>query len=78
MAEGLAPADLGLGPGDGRQLGPALLTLELGELGAEDLQRLGLVLVLAALVLHGDDDPRGQVREPYRRVGDVHVLAAGA
>src|SRR5690606_6054858 len=45
--------------------------------GAEHRHRLGAVAVLAALVLHGDDDAGGQVRQPHGRIGLVDVLAAG-
>src|SRR5205823_7894991 len=61
-----------------RELGLALLLGLLREPRAEDLERRLLVRGLAALVLDGDDDARRQVRDPYRRIGLVHVLAARA
>src|SRR5690606_28551662 len=62
-----------------RGLGPVgLLALLLVDPGAQDLHRLVAVAVLAALVLHGDDDTGGDVGHPNRAVGLVDVLAAGA
>ena len=55
-----------------------LLHLELVETRAQDLHRHRPVLVLRALVLAGDDDAGGQVRDAHRRIGLVDVLAAGA
>jgi hypothetical protein len=46
--------------------------------GAQDAQRLLLVLQLALLVLAGDHDAGGQVGDPHRGVGGVDALAAGA
>ena len=40
--------------------------------------RAGAVLVLGTLVLALDHDPRRQVCEADRRIGFVHVLAAGS
>ena len=56
----------------------ALLALQLGQLGLEDLHGPVLVLVLAALVLARHHHPGGQVGEAHGRVGHVDVLAAGA
>src|SRR5690606_30338948 len=42
------------------------------------VHRRGTVLVLAAVVLAGDDDPGRQVGDADRGVGSVDVLAAGA
>ena len=55
-------------------LGP----LPLCELGPEHLHRLGLVLVLTALVLAGHHDAGGEVGEADRRVRLVDVLTTGA
>src|SRR4051794_19730187 len=60
-----------------RELLLPLLLLELCEPAAEDLHGRVLVRKLGTLVLHADDDPRWQVRNPYGRVGLVDVLAAG-
>ena len=54
----------------------SLLLLE--QAGAQDGERLGAVLVLALLVLDGDDQAGRQVGDPHRRVGGVDALAAGA
>src|SRR5581483_1746650 len=54
-----------------------LLLLELVEAGLQDLHRHRLVLVLRALVLAGDDDPGGEMREAHGGVGLVDVLSAG-
>src|SRR3954467_10704230 len=75
-----------LAPEAGRDDGSALfrhlllpLLLEpLGEARTKDLHRRVLVRRLGALVLALDDDSRREVRDPHRRVGLVHVLAAGA
>src|SRR5690606_8228629 len=45
---------------------------------AQHLHRLGAVLVLAALVLHRDDDPRRDVSDANSGVGRVDVLTARA
>src|SRR5205085_7088444 len=52
--------------------------VELVEAGAQDLQRLGLVLVLRLLVLLDDDEAGGKVGDADRAVGGVDRLAAGA
>ena len=72
----LAAADLRLARR--RLLGLLALALRLVQAGAEDAHRLRLVLELRALVLHRDHDPGRQVRDPDRRVGRVHRLAARA
>ena len=77
-ADLVAPAHVGLGILEHLRRRIALVHLELVELGLEHLHRGGAVLVLAALVLAGHDDARGQVAEAHRRLGLVHVLAAGA
>src|SRR5215204_573836 len=57
-------------------LGPfAHLTFQ--EPGLEDPRGLLLILELALLVLAGHDQARRLVRDPDRRVGGVHALAAG-
>ena len=43
---------------------------------AQNLHRLCTVLVLRFLVLAGHDDARGQVADPHRAIGGIHVLAA--
>ena len=43
----------------------------------QDAHGLLLVLKLRLLVLHGDDDPGREVRDPNGRVGRVHALATG-
>ena len=48
------------------------------EPGAEHHHRARPVLELAALVLHRDDQPAGQVGDAHRRVGRVDVLPARA
>ena len=55
-----------------------LLALLLGaqQAGPQHLQRLLLVLSLALLVLHSDDDAGREVGDPDRRVGGVDRLAA--
>src|SRR5690242_8674595 len=57
---------------------PLLRQLQVVEPRPQHAQRLGLVLVLALLVLDLDDEARGDVGDPYRRVGRVHGLAARA
>ena len=52
------------------------LTLEKSR--AQDLERRLLVLQLRALVLAGDDDSRGQMRDADRGLGLVHVLSTRA
>ena len=61
--------------GDGVLL---LLHLHLVETRAQHLHRLRAVLDLRLLVLLRHDDAGRNVREPHRRVGGVHALAAGA
>ena len=61
-----------------RLLGLLALALGLVEACAQDAHRLVAVLELRALVLHRDDDPRRQMRDPDRGVGRVDRLAAGA
>ena len=46
--------------------------------GAQDLHRLGAVLVLALLLLHRNDDAGRHMRDPHGAFGLVDVLAAGA
>src|SRR5690606_19572026 len=53
------------------------LLLELVQAGAQDGQRARAVLELRPLVLAGDDDAGGEVRDAHRRVGRVDALAAG-
>ena len=59
-------------------LGLLPLALGLEQPGAQHAHRLRLVLELRFLVLHRDDDPCRHVRDPHRRVGRVHALAARA
>ena len=59
-----------------RELGLALLLLELREPRAEEPHRRPLVRELRALVLALDDDPGREVRYTDGRVGLVHVLAS--
>ena len=47
-------------------------------MGLGHLERLRAVLDLAALVLHGHDDARGQVRESHGALRLVHALPARA
>ena len=61
----------------GQLFGPFAL-LQLDQLRAQQLHRHRLVLGLRALVLALHDDPGRDVGDPYRRVGLVDVLAAGA
>jgi hypothetical protein len=49
----------------------------LEQTGAQHDQRLGAVLDLALLVLHGHDDAGRQVGDAHGRVGRVHALPAG-
>lgn len=72
---GHAPHDA---PAQVDDLGLALLAADLGQLAPQQLPRLFAVLVLAAAVLHGDDDAAGHVRQAHGAVGLVDVLAAGA
>ena len=53
-------------------------TLLLIEPRAQDLHRLGAVLVLALLLLHRNHDAGRQMRDAHRAFGLVDVLAAGA
>ena len=48
------------------------------EAGLQDSQGGRTVLDLGLLILHGHDDPRGDVGHAHGRVGRVHGLAAGA
>ena len=72
----VAAADLALALGSARAV--ARLPLHLVEAGAQDLQRLGLVLVLRFFVLLDDDEPGRQMGDAHRAVGRVDRLAAGA
>ena len=54
-----------------------LALLVVVEAGAQDLPGHAAVLLLAALVLHRHHDAGGEVGEAHRRVGLVHLLAAG-
>src|SRR5690606_35440087 len=58
--------------------GLLLLTAPLQQLGLEDVHGGGPVLDLGPLVLAGDDDAGGDVRDAHRGVGGVHALPAGA
>src|SRR6266850_446966 len=60
------------------ELRRALLLLALEKARLEDLHSHLAVLHLRTLVLARDDDARGQMRDPYGRVGLVDVLAARA
>jgi hypothetical protein len=62
----------------GRLLARLLLLGAAVELGLQQGQGAGAVLVLRALVLALDDDTRGQVRDAHGGVGLVDVLATGA
>ena len=77
-ADLVSEADVGLPLRDGGHLLLLLALLQLVEPRLQDLHRHRLVLVLRALVLAGDHDAGGKMRETDRRVGLVHVLAAGA
>src|SRR5207253_1585826 len=57
-------------------LGRLPLALGLVEARAQDSHRLVAVLQLRALVLHRDDDPGREVRDPHGRVRRVHRLTA--
>ena len=71
----LAGADLAPAVGgDGRRL---LLLRPLEQARAQHPERLRPVLQLRPLVLAGDDEARGQVRDPDRRVGGVDPLPPG-
>jgi hypothetical protein len=74
----VAEADLGLALRE--RVHPLFLfaDFELVQARLEELHRRGLVLVLRALVLTRDHDPRGQVGQAHGGVGLVDVLAAGA
>ena len=74
----MAPADVGLGGVGGIGLGFALLQLGFVQPRFQLLHRRGAVLVLRALVLAGDDDPRRDVGDADRAVGRVDVLPARA
>ena len=74
----MAPADVGLVGLDRQPLGLALLQLDLVEAGLQHLQRLGAVLMLAALLLDGNGDAGGNVGDAHGRIGLVDVLAARA
>src|SRR3546814_18613252 len=54
------------------------LALLLVEARAQHLPRLGAVLLLRLLLLALHHDPRRQVGDPPRRVGEVDTLATGA
>ena len=71
-----APAALHLAAPGRRQLRLLALALGLEEPAAQDAHRLVLVLQLALLVLAGDDEARGLVRDAHRGVGGVHRLPA--
>src|SRR5215211_8705388 len=71
------PLDLGLLTALRGDLLFPLLAFELEEPRPQDPHGHLTVLMLAALVLALGDDARGEVRDPYRRVGLVDVLAAG-
>src|SRR5215210_1670938 len=53
------------------------LLLRLEQPGTQHAHGLGPVLVLALLVLDGDDEPGGKVGDPHSRVGRVDALPAG-
>src|SRR3546814_14170589 len=72
----VAAADLALARGGA--LVDLPLALLVVEARAQHLHRLGAVLVLRLLVLALHHDAGRQVRDASRRVGGVHVLAAGA
>src|SRR5437667_5791698 len=62
----------------GGDLALLLAARALEEPGAQDLERLRLVLVLRLLVLAGDDEPGRQVRHAHGGVGRVDALPARA
>src|SRR6266536_2129140 len=62
----------------GRELSLLLGDGPVEQAGAEHAQGLLAVLDLRLLVLHGDDDPGGQVGHAHRRVGGVDGLATRA
>src|SRR5262245_46165911 len=59
-----------------RSFGIKPVPLTLIQLGSQDLQRLGLVLVLRFLVLLADHDAGRQMGDPHRAVGCVDRLPA--
>ena len=77
-ADLVAPAHVALGVFQNFRRCIAFVEFQLVHLRLEHLHGRGAVLVLAALVLAGDDDARGSVRQAHRRFGLVDVLAAGA
>src|SRR5690242_17439965 len=76
-ADLVAPADVGLRFLELLLLGLALSQLELVEARLEHRHRLRPIAMLRAVVLALHDDAGRRVRDPYRRVGLVDVLAAG-
>src|SRR6185369_8865983 len=60
-----------------RALGIEALALALIEPGTQDLERLGLVLVLGFLILLGDHEAGRQMGNPNRAVGGIDRLSAG-
>src|SRR6185436_21076330 len=58
-------------------LGALLLLRLLEEAGPQDAHRLSAVLDLRALVLAGDHEPGGKVRNAHRRVRGVDPLPSG-
>src|SRR5690606_1049292 len=72
----VARADLPLAAGG--TLGVARHALALVQPRAQDLERLGLVLVLRLFVLLGDHDAGRQMGDAHRAVGGVDRLAARA
>src|SRR3546814_6250594 len=60
-----------------RAFGVQALAFGLVEPGAQDAERLGLVLVLRFLVLLDDDEAGGQMGDAHRRIGGVDRLADG-
>ncbi len=72
----IAGANLALAVG--RTGGMQSRPLRLVHARAQYLHRLGAVLVLAPLLLHGDDNAGRQMRDADRTLGLVHMLSAGA
>ena len=73
----MTPADVRLGVFQRLGGGVALLHFQLVQLGPQHLHGGVAVGVLGALVLAADHGVGGDVGDPHRRVGGVHVLATG-
>ena len=77
-ADLVAPADFGLGFIFARGFGFAALQFGFEQARFQHAHRGGAVLVLAAVILAGDDDAGGGVGDADGAVGGIDVLAAGA